>query len=115
MAINLFQTLDVIEIMENFVESIRPPEEIRHKLDLSYKIENQSIILFEIRPHWEKPQVIMEFEVAKTTYIKASNHWKIFWLRSDLKWHSYKPLPIVKTLSQFVEAVRDDKYHCFWG
>lgn len=46
MSLSLFNTLDVIEIMENAIERMRPPEDIRDKLDLGYRIENQSIILF---------------------------------------------------------------------
>ena len=50
MTLDIFKTVDIIEIMENFTEERRPPTEIRDELDLSYKIENQSIIIFEIRP-----------------------------------------------------------------
>ena len=39
MAIDILQTLDVIEAMENFIARKRPPENIRDKLDLSFKIE----------------------------------------------------------------------------
>lgn len=50
MSIDLLQTVDIIEIMENYIENTRPPEEMRPQLDISYKIEGQSIIIFEIRP-----------------------------------------------------------------
>ena len=48
MAIDTLQTLDIIEVMENFLARKRPPEHIRPKLDIDYKIEEQSIIIFEI-------------------------------------------------------------------
>ena len=53
MSLDILKTLDIIEIMENFIEARRPPVEIRDKVDLSYKIENQSIIIFEIRPRFK--------------------------------------------------------------
>lgn len=115
MAIDILQILNVIEAMENFIERNRPPEHIRPKLDLSYKIEDQSVYILEIRPHWEKPEVIKEYPVAKTTFVKAKNHWKIFWMRADLNWHSYKPKPTVKTIEEFIKLVEEDKHHCFWG
>ena len=115
MAIDALQTLDVIEAMENFIARIRPPEHIRPELDLGYKIENQSILVFEIRPQWDKPQVIRESPVAKTTFVKAKNHWKVFWMRADLNWHSYSPKPTVKTVKEFTKLVSEDKHHCFWG
>ena len=78
MAINTFQTLNVIEAMENFLSRIRPPEDIRHQLDIGYKIEQQSIIVFEIRPKWNKPDIILEHSIAKATYVKSKNNWTIF-------------------------------------
>lgn len=115
MAIDSLQTLEVIEALENFISRVRPPEHIRDKLDISYKIEGQSIIIFEIRPQWDKPEIIREHPVAKTTFVKAKNHWKAFWIRADLKWHNYTPKPFVKSIIEFTQLVEEDKLHCFWG
>lgn len=115
MAISIFQTLDVIEALENYIYKIRPPEELRNQVDITYKIEDQSVIIYEIRPHWNKPDEIIESSIAKTTYVKKTNNWKVFWMQSDLKWHAYKPMPVVKTLNEFVELVDKDEHSCFWG
>jgi hypothetical protein len=115
MAMDILQTVEVIEAMENFITRSRPPEHIRPKLDIAYKIEDQSIIVFEIRPRWDKPDEKKENHVAKTTFVKTKNHWKVFWLRADLNWHSYKPKPTVKSINEFIKLVEEDKHHCFWG
>lgn len=115
MAIDILQTIDVIEVLENFILKIRPPEEIRDQVDIAYKIEGQSVIIYEIRPHWNNPNEYFESPVAKTTFVKTEQHWKVFWMRADLKWHGYQPKPYVKTIKQFTGLVREDKYHCFWG
>ena len=115
MAIDVLQTLDVIEAMENFLARKRPPEHIRPQLDIGYKIEGQSIIIFEIRPQWNKPEIILEHPLAKTTFVKTKNNWKVFWMRADLKWHSYTPTPVVKTVLEFTKLVEEDKHHAFWG
>ena len=115
MAIDIFQTLNVIEVMENFIQSIRPPENVRIQVDISYKIENQSIVLFEIRPQWRKPVDLMEHPFAKTTFVKSKSIWKVFWMRADLKWYSYPPSPTVKSLLAFTKLVTEDKHHCFFG
>lgn len=115
MAIDILQTLDIIEALENFIDKIRPPEEMRKQYDISYKIEDQSVIIYELRPHWEKKDQFIESNIAKTTYIKNKNQWKIFWFQSDLKWHEYKPRVVVETLKRFLEIVAEDKHHCFWG
>lgn len=115
MPIDILQTVDVIEAMENFLARQRPREHLRSKLDIGYKIQGQSIIIFEIRPQWDNPEVIKEYPVAKTTFVKTKNHWKIFWLRADLSWHSYTPKPTVKAIREFVIILEEDKHHCFWG
>ncbi len=115
MSIDLLQTVDIIEIMENYIEKIRPPEDMRQQLDISYKIEGQSIIIFEIRQRCDNPTEFMECCVAKTTFIKTQKVWKIFWMRANLKWHSLEPHPEVKTLHEFVQIVDANEFGCFWG
>ena len=71
MAIEPLQTLEVIEALENFCARIRPPAHILPLLDIGYKVENQSVIVFEIRPRPNKSNEKMESLVAKTTFVKA--------------------------------------------
>lgn len=115
MPIELLLTLDVIEALENYLDRIRPSEELREQVDVAYKIEDQSIIIYEIRPFWKNPKEKIESPIAKTTFIKSKNHWKIFWQRADLKWHSYQPKPTVKSIKEFVETIEADSHGCFWG
>jgi hypothetical protein len=115
MAIENLQVLDIIELMEGFLERKRPPEVVRPKLDIGYKIELQSVIIHEIRPFWNDPSKIIYPQVAKTTFVKGKNHWKVFWLHADLKWYSYGPKPTVKKLKEFVKLIEEDRHGCFWG
>ena len=115
MALEFENEIEIIEVMEGFLVKSRPSEELRDKLDLSYKIIDQSIIVFEIRPIWNKPGEKMECSVAKTTFVKKEKIWKIFWFRSDMKWHSYKPTEKVNNLKEFVKIVEEDRHHSFWG
>ena len=116
MAIDALQTVEMIELLENFVARIRPDtEEIRKKLDYGYSIENQSVFLEEIRPDWLKLELIRHYPFAKATYVKRSRIWKIYWMRGNLKWHTYEPTPTVRSLKKFLEIVERDDYHCFFG
>ncbi|MBI1342517.1 MAG: DUF3024 domain-containing protein [Terrimonas sp.] len=116
MALDALKTVDIIELMENFIERLRPKEEeVRKEIDYGYNIEGQSIFLLEIRPDWKDPRIIRQFPFAKTTYIKSSDIWKIYWMRANLKWYQYDPKPTVKTLQAFLQIVKDDKYNCFFG
>ncbi|MEJ7913303.1 MAG: DUF3024 domain-containing protein [Chitinophagaceae bacterium] len=115
MAIDILKTVELIETMENYIEKVRPPESIRKQLDIGYKIENQSIILTEIRPIWNNPSEYAEEGFAKASFIKSKNVWKVYWMRANLKWYSYDPVPTVATLKQFLKIVHEDKHHCFKG
>ncbi len=115
MALDILKTADIIETIENFLEKRRPPENIRHELDLDYKIDKQSVVIYEIRPRWDNKTEKIESPIAKTTWVETQQVWKIFWIQADLKWHTYQPASEVKTISQFTQIVDEDKHACFWG
>jgi hypothetical protein len=93
----------------------RPPVAIRKEVDLGYHLEGQSIVLFESRPHWQDKTQRLESEIAKITYVKTQKTWKLYWMRQDLKWHGYEPLPQAKTLEDLLAEVVNDPYGCFFG
>ena len=78
--------------VEKYLDSCRPPVEIRNE-----------------------PSEKIESSVAKAKYYKSRDEWKVYWMKSDLKWHSYEPVPEVKTLEVFFEVLEADAYGCFWG
>jgi hypothetical protein len=72
--------------------------------------------IFEVRPALggaagEK----VEIPVAKATYVRTVRRWRVFWLRQDMKWHTYQPVPDVATIEEFVTLVREDRNACFFG
>lgn len=115
MSLDIKKSVDIIETMENYISSVRPNPEIRHMLDIGYEIDGQSVILNEIRPVWNNPQEIYIGGYAKTTYVHVTKMWKVFWKRADGKWHSYKPMPEVEYLKDFLKLVDEDGYGCFKG
>ena len=115
MALSEFEIKRCEKLLGQYVESRRPPVHIRNDLDLAFCIKGQSVEIFEIRPAWRGPGVKMESSVAKATYVKTRNVWKIYWMRADLKWHGYQPDPEVKSLEEFLEIVERDEYGCFYG
>ena len=57
----------------------------------------------------------MEEAIAKATYVRTRDLWKIFWMRADLKWHGYEPVPTVGSIDKFLAVVNEDRYGCFFG
>ncbi len=103
------------KIVGGFVESRRPPRPLRAEVDLTFRIQGQSVEIFEIRPDWMDGTQKIEERVAKATYQKSKRVWKVYWQRADLKWHVYEPMPEVTALEQFVAVVDADEYGCFFG
>ena len=115
MAFTQFDQAMVEVRVEEFLERRRPPVHLRDKADLGYRIEGQSVILFEIRPVFRRPEEKIKIPVAKTTFVKKNGSWNVLWRRSDQKWHSYEPVPEADSLDTFLELVDQDEYGCFWG
>jgi len=115
MALSEFESRRVEKLASAYVEAHRPPAYIRAQLDIGFRISDQSLELFEIRPRWDNPKEILEHAFAKTTYTKKSRSWKIYWMRQDLKWHRYDPVPEVASLEEFLFIVSEDVLACFRG
>lgn len=101
--------------MDSFIARRRPPENLRDKVDLTYRLNDSEIIIFELRPCWNKPKEIIEENVARAKYVKAKNIWKIYWQRADLKWHPYPPKLEVNNILDFISEVDADPNGCFLG
>ena len=116
MALSELELARVRKSMSSFIEQRRPPPHIRPKLDLGFRIDHQSVEIFEIRPVWKgKRGEMHEQPVAKATFVRTKDRWRVFWQRADLKWHSYEPAPEVASIDDFLFLVRQDAYACFWG
>lgn len=115
MAISEFEEKRCEKLMRAYIEKIRPPAHMRKEIDFSFRVKDQSVEIFEIRPRWNDPEKTIEGAVAKATYVKSKKLWKLYWQRADLKWHSYEPMPEVKTLEEFIAVVENDENSCFYG
>jgi hypothetical protein len=71
--------------------------------------------IFEVRSRFSAPGETYEASVARATYVRTRDRWRVFWKRSDLKWHRYDPQPEVRTFPEFLSLVDRDPYACFFG
>lgn len=115
MALSEFETKRFEKLVREFVEKRRPPAPLRKELDLQFRIEGQSVEIFEVRPLWTNPEESVEASVAKATFVKSTGVWKVYWKRADLKWHRYAPQPVVESLEAFLSLVDKDDHCCFFG
>lgn len=102
------------ELEDTLLAKRRPPVHIRMDVDLAFRIEGQSVELFEIRPMWRGNGETHEIPVAKSTFVRTRGVWRLFWQRRDLKWHGYEPLPEAKSIEEIIAEIDVDPYACFW-
>lgn len=115
MAFSEKERRDTERVMDEYIAARRPPEEVRAHVDLHYRISNQSVEIFELRTDVRNPNMKVEESIAKATFVRTQNKWKVFWQRRDLKWHAYDPFPETKSLKKFTQVVTEDKHFCFFG
>ena len=115
MALSQIELVRCEKALAQFMERRRPPAHIRDQLDISYRVAGHSVELVEIRPDWQDRTKTAETPFAKATFVRTKNHWKVFWMRRDLKWHGYEPNLQVRSLEAFLNVVDRDEYGCFFG
>ena len=101
--------------VKNFVESLRPDEDLRDQVDMGYYYNNLVIELFEIRPDWKNPSEKNKLSFARIKYVKTKNEWKLFWFRASGKWVAYEPFPNSSHLSSILDCIKKDEHGCFFG
>jgi hypothetical protein len=105
------------EEYENLVSKLiesRRMQATDNGFDLGYVFNNQSIELFEIHPSTSNEQGFFNSSVAKITFIRTTNIWKISWMRGSLKWQGYRKHPEVKKLSEALFIIAEDEDRLFW-
>jgi hypothetical protein len=115
MTLSEFEIKRCEKALDAFLKKRRPPSHMRNQLDFGYEIDDQDVILSEIRPNWRNPDEVNHQPLAKASYIKSKQHWKIYWMRQTLKWGAYEPVPTVKSIEDFVKVVDEDANCFFFG
>ncbi|HEV7332543.1 MAG TPA: DUF3024 domain-containing protein [Flavisolibacter sp.] len=115
MAFTQEQLSQISSMMDDYLARHRPPGAIRMELDLGWRLEAQSVYLFEIRPQWDDKSIICQFDYAKATWVETKKQWNIYWLRTSGKWGRYEPLEWTANLQRFLLEVEKDPHHCFKG
>ena len=76
MTISEFEIKRYEKIVGQYIEKRRPPAHVRDQVDLAFRVEGQSVVIFEIREIWNNPEKKVESPIAKATYIKKQTHGK---------------------------------------
>jgi hypothetical protein len=93
----------------------RSPAHLKKELRVEYRISGHDVLIFEVRPRWDKPEELSESDIAKLRYMRTRKRWYLLWKRASGKWETYQPRPENKDISVLVSEIENDPYGCFWG
>jgi len=108
-------TTEVLAQVGKFIENLRPPPEIREKLDFRADIQGAELILSEVRPRFDSPDESLTLPFAKLRWFKSRKMWKLYWRRASGKWELYPPDPFHHSLEKALRLISSDKHCCFFG
>ncbi len=78
------------------------------------KVRNGHIVGYRRQPYgdWDTIKEPYLEKCVKIQCIKSRNIWKLYWMRSDLKWHGYDEYP---SLEAAIKEIDKDPDGCFFG
>ena len=114
MAFTEIELARIKKIVGGFCGS-RSPAHIRDKLRYDYKVQNQAVIIYEIRPQWDDPEKKIEAPLAKLNFVKNRNVWNLYWQGANMKWNKYEQFESSADIVELVNAINDDRCGCFFG
>ena len=115
MAIPDSQLRACLSAVGDFLVKRRPPVHIREQLDFRADIKGSELVIVEVRPAFRDKTQTVEHPVEKAKWVGTRKLWRLFWMRADLKWHSYDPLPEAPDIKTLIGEVERDPHCCFFG
>lgn len=98
-------------LREYCARRLRP--EIRHELEIVYRIDGNYAFLSERRPNWRDPSAIRDHDKAKFRFDMTSRQWTLFWLDRNLKWHRFDSCAATADIGDLLPVV--DAEPIFYG
>src|SRR5687767_13742200 len=115
MPLSPLQLQECLSAVGAFIEKRRPPASIRDQVDLRADISGEEVTIVEVRPRFDNKKLKIERSIARAKWVTSQNKWRLYWMRGDMKWHSYEPLPEAATLGVILDEVHRDPHCCFFG
>ncbi len=115
MPLSSSQLQECLSAVGAFIEKRRPPAAIRDQLDYRAEISGAVVTLLEVRPKFSNKRQKTAHPVARARWVATRKKWRLYWMRADMKWHSYQPLPEAAKLGVILAEVNRDPHGCFFG
>ncbi len=93
----------------------KTPAHLKDQLRYEYDVSGHNVIIYEVRPAWNRKDEYTKLPMAKITYVNARKIWKLYWMRASGKWEKYEPQETASDLNALIREIDKDPYGCFFG
>jgi len=114
MALPQFVTAKVESILESYCDR-KVPIEHRDKLRVCFKIEENSVTLYEERPAFMKPGTLVESNISNFQYDAKTSLWTLYCRDQYSHWHKYDVFDPSLDFDDLLQEVEEDPTGIFWG
>ena len=78
-------------------------------------ITGSEVVIVSVRPWFQDKTQMIDSPIAKVKWVNTQKVWKLYWMRADLRWHSYPSLPETSSIRTALAEVDRDRDCCFFG
>ena len=114
MPISSFERRRVSKMLGEYCEQ-RIPTHVRNQLELGFRFEGNSVVLYERRPPWRGKGPWTESAVAKFRYFVGRQEWELYCRDRYERWHRYELIGPSRVFDDLLSEVEEDPTAIFWG
>ena len=114
MPISSFEQRRVSKILALYCDKRVPPH-VRDQLELRFRFEGNSVVLYERRPSLARSGEWVEPEVAKFRFFVGRQEWVLYWQNRYLEWKRYDLIGPSRRFEDLLAEVNADPTAIFWG
>ena len=114
MPISSFERRRVSKLLNGYCDQ-RVPLQIRNELELRFRFEGNSVVLYERRPAWNRLGEWTESAVAKFRYFVGRQEWVLYWRDRYGRWKQYDLIGPSRVFEDFLSEIDEDPTGIFWS
>ncbi len=94
---------------------LRSLPQFADELRFVYEVEGHVVSVYEERLPWRGDGDWTRSGIARFRFVRSKGVWRLYWMRSDLRWYLYETDEMPSDLDALVAIVEADEFGAFFG